>query len=304
MNHRNRFSIVALLLLVASYSYAGEHSEQPVPDYAKELMGCWQEDAGSMLNFEPARCVSFTDGHLIVLSAFYEPGTITLALGSNKFSLNFAINSGILSVTGDKGAKNYKKLDHVPEEMQLKPLEFGPTKNIAPAKIKEVQDELAKRLKTDQAVRTDPNRQNEMQSIDVDNTKYLTSLVKEFGWIDVGRYGNDASLTAFLIVQHSGKLPLMLAALPEIEKDMKAGKMNDGQQYALLYDRTKIFFGQKQRYGTQISTADDGTPIVDPLEDRKNVDQLRKEIGMPPLAEYLLSFEKSAGKKAIFADDK
>jgi len=96
----------------------------------------------------------------------------------------------------------------------------------------------------------------------------------------------------------------MLAALPEIEKDMKAGKMNDGQTYALLYDRTKIFSGQKQRYGTQISTADDGTPIVDPLEDRKNVDQLRKEIGMPPLAEYLLSFEKSAGKKAKFADDK
>jgi len=82
MNHRNRFSAAALLLLVASYSYAGEQPERPVPDYAKDLMGCWQEDAGSMLNFEPARCMSFTDGHLFVLSAVYLPGTITLALGA------------------------------------------------------------------------------------------------------------------------------------------------------------------------------------------------------------------------------
>lgn len=203
----------------------------------------------------------------------------------------------------DTVGEQYNKLDAVPEEMQTKPLAFGAQSSVGPDKLKEIQNEMAKRFKTDQAVRTDLRRQTEMQSVDVDNAAYITKLVKEFGWIDVDRFGNEASNIAFLIVQHSGQLPLMLAALPEIEKDFKAEKLKDAQPYALLYDRVKIDTCQKQRYGSQIGEEEDGTPFVFPLEDRANVDKLRKEIGMPPLAQYLLFFEMRAGKKAKFADE-
>jgi hypothetical protein len=294
------FLAVGILFLATTCFCA----EPTAPDCTKELMGCWQHetDANALLNFEPARCTIAAGGQLSIFSAVYEPGTVKLSLMGHKLNAQFSISEGVLTITRDNDAKRYKKLDHVPDEVQLKPLEFGPPSSIAPAKVTQIQDELAKRFKTDQGVRTDPNRRNEMQKVDAENTEYVTKIVKEFGWIDVTRFGNETSNTAFLIVQHSGKLPLMLAALPEIEKDLKAGKLHDGQAYALLYDRIQTNTGGKQRYGTQIGTQEDGTMFVFPLEDRANVDKLRKEIGMFPLKQYLSYFEQN-GKKVKFVDE-
>ena len=60
--------------------------------------------------------------------------------------------------------------------------------------------------------------------------------MKEHGWIDAGRFGSAASKAACVIVQHSGDVSMMMAALPEIEKDVKARQL-DGQAFALLNDR-------------------------------------------------------------------
>jgi hypothetical protein len=298
-------SATLLIALVATISSAAEATPKEIPESAKALIGCWQHeaDANALLNFEPTRCIVSDGGQLSVFGAVYGNGSFKLSLMGQKIEANYEVKDGVLSVTRDNETKRYKKLDKIPDEVQLKPLAIGLPSSIAPTKLKEIQDELAKRVKTDQAVRTDPARQNEMQKVDAENTDYVTKLVKEFGWIGASRFGQEASNTAFLIVQHSGKLPLMLAALPEIEKDLKAKKLADGQAYALLYDRVQIYTGQKQRYGTQIGSTADGSPCVFPLEDRANVDKLRKELGMMSLTQYLSFFEQRSGKKVTFSEE-
>src|SRR5262249_16601741 len=150
-----------------------------------------------------------------------------------------------------------RPLNNLPPELELRPLELREAAAMQPEKLKEVQRELAKRLVVDQLVRTDPARLSDMPKVDADNTAYLLKLVREVGWIDAGRFGKEAWNAAFLITQHSGHLPLMLAVLPEIEKDYKAKRI-EAQHYALIYDRVQLLTGGKQRYGTQLGQNEKG----------------------------------------------
>jgi len=138
--------------------------------------------------------------------------------------------------------------------------------------------------------------------IDAENTAYVKKLIEEVGWIDGRRFGKEASNTAFLIVQHSGDLRLMLTALPEIEKDVKTGQA-DGQGFALLYDRTQIMLGRPQRYGSQLARNSNGQVQMLPLEDRSKVDEFRQSLHMQPLAEYLKHFHVTLEQVEFLKDD-
>jgi hypothetical protein len=172
---------------------------------------------------------------------------------------------------------------------EAKPLAFGARRDVDESQVAEIQGELARRRTVDQAVRKDPLRRKEMAGVDADNTAYLKGVVTDVGWIDVERFGRPAANAAFLLVQHSGDLPLMLAALPEIEKDVRAG-LADAQNFALLYDRTRIMSGGKQRYGSQVRENEDGDLVVFRLEDPDRVDVRRRELGLGPLKDYLALF--------------
>lgn len=195
-------------------------------------------------------------------------------------------------------------LDIVSEKPDLSPLPLGDsTKEIAPQRVAEIKRDLERRVVEDQAVRRQAARRADMSRIDRENTAALRTLVQEIGWIDAERFGREAAGHAFLIVQHSGDLRLMQAALPLIEKDMKRG-IGDPQEYALLYDRLQLMQGKPQRYGSQVAVGPLGNPVVLPLEDRSKVEQFRQEIGLFPLANYLEMIEKRLpGSKVRFADD-
>ena len=288
-------------IVVASISAFG--ADTPVPDAAKPLIGCWKGDVGnSFMKFEPARVIAYDAGQLYVFAAVYDTGKVTLSHMGSKFTANADIAGDKLTWTTSEGhGQIMSRLGTVPEELELKALALG-AKAVPADKLKDIQQELAKREVEDQAVRKDKTREKDMGNVDRDNTAYLTKLVKEYGWADVTRFGEPAAHDAFLIVQHSGNLPLMLAALPEIEKETKAGRLTDGQNFALLYDRTKLYMGEKQRYGTQVGQDSKGDPVVLPLEDRAKVEQYRKEINMVPLTQYLEFFEKQFGKKVKFME--
>ena len=142
-----------------------------------------------------------------------------------------------------------------------------------------------------------PSAGGEMSSVDAANTKYMLEIMSKLGWIDASRFGRSASMTAFLLVQHSGNLPLMLAALPEIEKDVRSGRIS-GSAYALLYDRTQLALGRRQRYGSQVMLVK-GQYFVQALEDRSKVDEFRRQLSLEPLAEYLDFFQKQTPEKEI-----
>lgn len=170
------------------------------------------------------------------------------------------------------------------------PLVLGEARPLSDEVLASISGELSKRRELDQVVRKDPSRRGEMKQVDTDNTAWLKQVVVEHGWIDSRRFGVKAADAAFLLVQHSGDLPLMLAALPEIEKDVKAGRLN-AENFAFLFDRLQIMQGGQQRYGTQIIKDDEqGDWVVSRLEDPDRVDELRKEIGLEPLQDYIARF--------------
>ena len=269
----------------------------------KDLLGCWQrsdESPDQMLRFEEKRFINVGKDYRQIMPVLYEKGKVILAPAEGKQELDLTLKAGVLTVKNGEKTETYKKLPNVPVELDFSPLKLGSPKTLPEPKLQQIRDELAKRIVEDQAVRTKADRRGEMQAVDADNTKYLRTLVMDLGWIDAKRFGKQTATNAFLIVQHSGDLRLMQAALPEIEKDMKAG-VGDPQDYALLYDRLKLNLGERQRYGSQIGQDKDGNPIVLPLEDKAKVEEFRKAIGLFPLSQYLKFFEQQ-GKKVRFSD--
>ncbi len=283
-------------------------AEAVVPPEAKVFLGCWSSDdpnAKALIRIEPQRFSSAENGQLSFFAAQLAPGKLIIKSQGRTVPIKLELKSDKLIFTPEGGGPvlTFSKLSTTPDELELKPLKLGTKKEVPAEELKEIQFQFAKRLVTDQEVRKDQTKLNQIGAVDTENTRYITKLIQEYGWIDVKRFGQSASNTAFLIVQHIGTLPLMISVLPEIEKDMKAGLLNDGQNFALLYDRTQLYLGNKQKYGTQVGQNDKGDPIVLPLEDKTKVEQYRKELRMFSLEQYLSVFEKQFGKKVQFSDD-
>jgi hypothetical protein len=188
----------------------------------------------------------------------------------------------------------FLRLHERPAALDLKPLRLPEPKPLPFSRVVEIQSELSRRLKQDQVtiwrrgtkipgMALDSVALHQIQ-VSGENTAYLRSLVLEVGWIDVERFGYPTAVAAFLIVQHSLDLPLMLAVIPEIEKS--TGPMGlIGNDYPLLVDRTRLLQGERQIYGTQVGHRTDGKPFVLPIADRQGLDEIRGILGMIPPTE-------------------
>ncbi len=278
-----------------------------------EFLGAWElvtADSTGRKNTEPGirmliendRLIMYSSSRHSFLPLIVRKNGCYVRLGTQYVPVVFTYSEKNLIVVLNKKKSTYVRLDKTPDSLIVKPMVFGKQKELKPERIASVQKELARRRQKDQEVRTVREKASQMRTVDRDNTEYLKKLVKEIGWIDCQRFGKKTSNAAFLIVQHSGDLPLMMAALPEIEKDVNAGRI-DGQPYTLLYDRLQLFLGYRQKYGTQIGSNADGAPVVFPLIDRSRVEEFRKQLGIFPLKRYLQFFEERAGKKAVFMSD-
>jgi hypothetical protein len=64
--------------------------------------------------------------------------------------------------------------------------------------------------------------------------------------------------------------------------------VNEGEapawQLAFLTDRIAFFEGRPQRYGTQLDYDAEGYSVVYALEDPNSMDELRRSVGLEPLA--------------------
>ena len=91
---------------------------------------------------------------------------------------------------------------------------------------------------------------------------------------------------AFLLVQHADADKEFQKKCLELLKEAVAKKQALPTDYAYLTDRVLVGEGKKQLYGTQLMPKD-GKLVPQPIEDEANVDARRKELGLPPLADYL-----------------
>lgn len=130
----------------------------------------------------------------------------------------------------------------------------------------------------------DPRIQ-ELQRVDRENREWLKKQIAECGWLGRSLVGDDGAHAAWLLVQHADDDPPFQKECLEKMQALPKEEVS-ATDVAYLIDRVMVKESGKQRYGTQLKM-EDGKFVPVPLEDPDRVDALRKEVGMPPLAEYL-----------------
>ncbi|MBS9766050.1 MAG: hypothetical protein KGV44_00755 [Flavobacteriaceae bacterium] len=129
-----------------------------------------------------------------------------------------------------------------------------------------------------------------MKKVDNESANLIKSIIDEYGWLGKGKIGEQGNQTLFLGIQHIDDLEVQEKYLPILKKAVKKGNAK-AWHYAFLTDRILKNQGKKQVYGTQVITSSDPkNSYVIPLQNPDKIDELRKEVGLEPLHEYLEDF--------------
>jgi hypothetical protein len=120
---------------------------------------------------------------------------------------------------------------------------------------------------------------------DAANLKQLEAIMNRIGWPTATKVGKRGANTAFLIIDHSPR-EIMEKYFPLLESAAKKGEASLSD-YAVMQDRILVNRGKKQIYGTQKYWDEKQNKFVFfPIEDEKNVNARRKEVGLDPLPEF------------------
>lgn len=112
-------------------------------------------------------------------------------------------------------------------------------------------------------------------------TGVMKAIVAKHGWPGRTLVGRDGAYAAWAVVQASSDLAFQKQCLEMLELAVAQGEAQ-AVEHAYLYDRVAASSGKPQRWGTQFRP--DGDPY--PIEDVAHVDDRRKAIGLPTMAEY------------------
>jgi hypothetical protein len=121
------------------------------------------------------------------------------------------------------------------------------------------------------------------------NQEELEGLIDKKGWPRIGAVGRDAAMAAYLVIMHSEN-GLQKKYLATIKKICEENEL-PWERYAAIYDRSLFNDNKPQKYGTH-TRYNEQTKAQElyPLEDESKVNEWRREIGLPPLEEYLRQF--------------
>jgi hypothetical protein len=164
-----------------------------------------------------------------------------------------------------------------------------------------LRQELLKMAKEDQEIREKimkspspgSNKEDLRMAWDIDgkNIARMKEIIAKHGWPGKSLVGNDGTSAAWLLVQHADRdLAFQKRCLTLLERAVKAQEAS-ARDLAYLTDRVLVAEKKKQVYGTQFREVD-GNLEPEPIEDEKNVDLRRKEVGLPNMAEYRKRMEE------------
>ncbi|GAB4205304.1 MAG: hypothetical protein Fur0023_14020 [Bacteroidia bacterium] len=130
-----------------------------------------------------------------------------------------------------------------------------------------------------------------LEKIDSMNNKHyviLNRIFRTYGFLDYTKVGTVGTQNFWVLVQHQDK---HIDFQKKVLKEMKIYVRQDlapPNLYAYLYDRVRKNSGKKQLYGTQCRLKNDSTGYEPyPLEKPHKVNERRKEMGLPPIEEYI-----------------
>lgn len=124
----------------------------------------------------------------------------------------------------------------------------------------------------------------------------LKKLMGKHGWPGYRKVGRDATAAACMLVQNMDKqVSFQKYFLDGMKKAVEEGEA-DRSELAFMTDRVLVAEKKKQRYGTMISV--NGNKIEPlPIEDPKNLDNRRAEMGLGLFADYLEEVRARYGRK-------
>lgn len=157
-------------------------------------------------------------------------------------------------------------------------------------KYREQLDEVEKlSLPADEKKKRTSALWQKQHKLDQKNVKRLVEIINKYGWPTRSLVGKEASVTAFLIIQHAD-LAHQKKYFPLLKAAVAAGEA-DPDDAALLEDRILMREGKNQIYGSQLRFNEKTQRLeLWPIEDEKNVDARRATVGLEPLADYLKRF--------------
>jgi hypothetical protein len=152
-----------------------------------------------------------------------------------------------------------------------------------------IKDQLFFILERDQKPRKSGDSIQFINYIDSTNLIILESIVEKYGWPGRSFVGAKGNNTAWLVIQHAD-LQTQEKYFPLIKKSVDLGESRK-VDLALLEDRILMRKGEKQKYGSQIRmNPKTGAQEIWPIEDEKNVNKRRSEIGLEPMEDYAKRF--------------
>ena len=120
------------------------------------------------------------------------------------------------------------------------------------------------------------------------NQLRIIEIIKEYGYPGKSLVG-DQSGTAFLVIQHAD-IEMQEQYLPILTEAAEKGELRYSS-LALLIDRVRMRQNKPQLYGSQLQRDDEtGGWRFYTIEDEKNVNKRRAEVGLSPLEEYAKRF--------------
>ena len=126
------------------------------------------------------------------------------------------------------------------------------------------------------------NHLNKITKNQKDNLIRIEKIIAKYGWPTKNEVGTKAIYAIWLVIQHSNK-KTMLKYYKYIEKISQEGTISRSD-FATFKDRLLILQGKKQIYGTQyIYDEKQKKYILEPIENINEANNLRKEVGLPPL---------------------
>lgn len=125
-----------------------------------------------------------------------------------------------------------------------------------------------------------------MKAVDERNQVRMKQIVRDFGYPTKSLVGLQAYKNAFLLIQHSDTdVEFQEECLALMSQAAISGDASP-RDVAYLTDRVLVGRGKPQRFGTQLTAADESLAPI-PSEDEAGLDKRRAEFGMEPMSAYL-----------------
>lgn len=166
----------------------------------------------------------------------------------------------------------------------------------------DIRNELGRMISDDQSARTSAIRakgnsrkdlMDKVAQVDKDNLDKVETIFRNVGFPTVEMVGRDGVSTAFLLVQHADSDPAFQERALNLAKPLMEKRELSRRQYAYLVDRVRLAKGEKQLYGSQVTTKS-GKAAPLPLVDPEHVDERRAEMLMGSEQSYLDSIDSRA----------